>query len=188
MSGPVQGRALGSALCLEDGVEQAASSGRVSHPDTAKDQALHTHTHISQAFHRGRAGGSPRAAVSVSALRPGPDHALLGQPGAYGSTQATRGGLPCPCQPGRWGFRHDTPVGRHLPGAFKASGAPRGSFPDAGGQVRQGAGQGVAHRGCSPTNPSTPRPGGAAEAWRGPGLQPAAPTSCRPGPSCCPPA
>ena len=183
----MQGRALGSALRLDDGVERPLQGERHTQTQRRTRPFIPTPT-SAQAFHRGRAGGSPRAAVSVSALRPGPDHALLGQPGAHGSTQATRGGLPCPCQPGSWGFRHDTPAERRLPGAFKASGAPRGSFPDAGGQVRQGAGQGVAHRGCSPTNPSTPCTGGAAEAWSGPGLRPPAPTSCRPGPSCCPPA
>lgn len=38
---------------------------------------------LTQAFPRGRASGSPRAAVSMTALRPGPDHALLGWLGTW---------------------------------------------------------------------------------------------------------
>ena len=36
-----------------------------------------------QAFPRGRASGNPRATVSMTELRPGPDHALLGWPGTW---------------------------------------------------------------------------------------------------------
>ena len=48
---------------------------------TPGDQALHTHSSISTGVSRGRTSGSPRATVSMTELRPGPDHALLGWPG-----------------------------------------------------------------------------------------------------------
>ena len=98
---------------------------------------------LAQVFPRGRASGIPRAAVSMTALRPGPDHALLGWWGTWVLSK------------------------------------PSGPFPDVGGQVRQGA-----HHLQVPEHPIQEELQRRAVG----GPQPPAPTSCRPGLSCCPPA
>lgn len=109
---------------------------RTSHPHHTSTSIVWGQRHEAQA----EAGGSPSdcrvCSCAMATASPRPHTAGPGQLHRANAAHAHRR---APAASARWGFRDETPMGRALPGAFKASDTYKGPVPDARGQVRQGA-------------------------------------------------